>query len=265
MADAASIIPDNTVEVDLRTGWGATGLKQYSGLVREEFLPELEGKDGLDVYKEMGDNDPTASTILYLIDKLCRKVSWRSEPASSAGFDQEAADYLDSCREDMEDTWTDTVSEFLSMLQYGFSLHSMVFKRRMGYLGMAADPARNSRYKDGRVGILGLPIRAQDTIYRWDIDERGRILGAFQIAPPYYRTVRLDMAKCLLMRTTKHKNNPEGRSILRGAYRPWYMKRGHENIEAVGVERDAAGIPIAYVPEHVLLARLPAIRRFWPA
>jgi len=258
MDPAGFIAPDTTVEVDLRSGWGATGLKQYSGIVREEFLPELEGKRALEVYKEMGDNDVTCSTILYTIDKLCRKVDWRVDPASSAGFDQEAADYLEENLHDMEDTWTDTVSEFLSMLQYGYSLHSMVFKRRMGYLGGEADPARNSKYSDGRVGILGMPIRSQDTIYRWDIDIRGRILGAIQIAPPLWRDVYLDMRKCVLFRTTKHKNNPEGRSILRGGYKSYYMKRGIENIEAVGVERDAAGLPIAYVPPNILKPRTPA-------
>lgn len=258
MADAASLVPDDsTVEVDLRSGWGVTGLKQYSGLIREEFLPELEGKRALEVYKEMGDNDVTCSTILYAIDKLCRKVSWRAEPASSAPFDQESADYLEENIHDMEDTWTDTVAEFLSMLQYGYSLHSLVFKRRMGYLGGDVDPARNSKYSDGRVGLLGMPIRAQDTIYRWDIDLRGRLLGAVQLAPPLWRDVYLDMKKCVLMRTIKHKGNPEGRSILRGAYKPFYMKRGIENIEAVGAERNAAGIPFASVPPNILNAHTP--------
>lgn len=253
--DLAAIIPDESVEVDLRSGWGATGLKQWGGLVREEFLPELSGKQGLDVFKEMGDNDATCSTILYTIDKLCRKVDWRVSPASSRDFDREAADFLESCLHDMEETWTDTVAEFLSMLQYGFSLHGMVFKRRMGYLGRGSDPARCSKYSDGRVGLLGLPIRSQDTLYRWLIDERGRILGAEQVAPPHFRVTTIPMSKSLLFRTTKHKNNPEGRSILRGAYRSWYLKRAFENIEAVGAERDVAGLPIAFAPPAILNAK----------
>jgi hypothetical protein len=262
---AAALAPETTVEVDLRHGWGSTGLKQYSGIIREEFLPELEGRRAIEVYKEMGDNDYASSTILYTIDKLCRRVSWRADPASSAWFDREAAEFLEGNLDDMEDTWTDTVSEFLSMLQYGWSLHSMVFKRRMGYWGGGHDASRNSRFSDGRVGLLGLPIRAQDTITRWDMDTRGRILGAVQLAPPLWRDVYLDMNRCLLMRTTKHKNNPEGRSILRGAYRPWYMKRGIENIEAVGVERNAAGLPMAFVPPNILKPKTAADREIFAA
>jgi hypothetical protein len=256
-APRVALDDESTVEVDLRSGWGTTGLLQYGGLIREEFLPELIGTQGMRVYREMGENDPTCSTILFLIDKLCRKVDWWVEPPSDRPDDHAAADFAWECFNDMEDTWTDTVSEFLSMLQYGHSLHSTIFKRRMGDLGPDADPARNSKHQDGRVGILGLPIRSQDTIFRWLFDERGRLLGAEQHAPPIYRPVILPMRRCLLFRTSKHKGNPLGRSIFRGAYRPWYLKRGIENIEAVGVERDLAGLPLAYLPPEICTPTTP--------
>jgi phage gp29-like protein len=55
-----------------------------------------------------------------------------------------------------------------------------------------------------------------------------------------------------LFRTSTQKNNPEGRSLLRTAYRPWYFKRRIEEIEAIGIERDLAGLPVAYVPPEYL-------------
>jgi hypothetical protein len=36
------------------------------------------------------------------------------------------------------------------------------------------------------------------------------------------------------------------------AYRPWYFKKHIENIEGIGIERDLAGIPVAYVPWQML-------------
>ena len=48
------------------------------------------------------------------------------------------------------------------------------------------------------------------------------------------------------------RDSPEGRSILRNAYRSWYFKRRIEEIEAIGVERDLAGLPVAYVPPEFL-------------
>jgi hypothetical protein len=60
------------------------------------------------------------------------------------------------------------------------------------------------------------------------------------------------MAKALLFRTMARKGNPEGRSVLRNAYRPWYYKKNIESIEGIGIERDLAGLPVAWVPPELL-------------
>jgi hypothetical protein len=41
-------------------------------------------------------------------------------------------------------------------------------------------------------------------------------------------------------------------SILRNAYRPWFFKSRLEEVEAIGMERDLAGLPIAWVPASML-------------
>jgi len=53
----------------------------------------------------------------------------------------------------------------------------------------------------------------------------------------------------MLFRTKSRKNNPEGRSILRNAYRSWYFKRRIQEIEGIGIERDLAGLPVMHAPE----------------
>src|SRR6185312_8293265 len=58
--------------------------------------------------------------------------------------------------------------------------------------------------------------------------------------------------------TLKRKGNPEGRSVLRGAYRSWYFKQHIETIEAIGVERDLAGMPIVYAPPEYFSPNAPA-------
>jgi hypothetical protein len=60
--------------------------------------------------------------------------------------------------------------------------------------------------------------------------------------------ITIPIQRSLLFRTTTAKGNPEGRSALRTAYVPWRTKRRIEEFEAVGVERDLAGLPIAYLP-----------------
>ena len=67
--------------------------------------------------------------------------------------------------------------------------------------------------------------------------------------PPDYGFITIPMKKAMLFRTESAKDNPEGRSILRNAYRPWYFKRRIQEIEAIGIERDLAGLPVFHTPE----------------
>lgn len=237
--------------LDLRD-LGQTGLRRYSGFVFEEFLAELVAWKGCAVYKEMSSNDPTISSMLFAVKMLCRRVEWRVNPVSSKGADLEPAEFLESCMDDMSTTWTDFIDEGLSKLEYGYSVHEIVYKRRQG---RNIDPSRRSKYNDGRVGWRKLPIRSQDTIYRWQFDDHGGIQGVEQLAPPHFNHCFIPVEKMLLFRTSTVKNNPEGRSVLRGAFRPWYLKKNIENIEGIGVERDLAGLPVAWVPPELLSAR----------
>ena len=51
------------------------------------------------------------------------------QPASSAQPDQLAAQFVESCMEDMSHTWDEMISEILSMLVYGWSRHEVVYKK----------------------------------------------------------------------------------------------------------------------------------------
>lgn len=228
---------------------GATGLRRFSGFIYEEFLPELTGWKGAAVYKEMLNNDAAVGSMISSIKLLCRRVPWRVQEASTLPEDMEAAEFLETCMNDMSDTWIDTIDSVLSFLGYGFSVHEICYKRRCGDV---FDPTMRSKYQDGRIGWRKFPIRSQDTIYRWQFDDHGGIQGVEQLAPPHYYHVTIPIEKMLLFRTTTEKNNPEGKSILRNAYRSWYLKKNIENIEGVGIERDLAGLPVALVPPDIL-------------
>lgn len=85
----------------------------------------------------------------------------------------------------MQDTWTDTISEILSFLTYGWSFHEIVYKRRMGN---TKNPTTKSKYTDGLIGWKKLPIRAQETLYRWEYDNEDNLLGMTQMPPPDFGT-----------------------------------------------------------------------------
>jgi hypothetical protein len=229
---------------------GATGLRRHSGYVEEQFLPQLRGRKAVAVFQEMYDNEPLVGGLMHAITMLVRNVGWTVKPGGSSKRDEEVAHFVESCKDDMDSPWSDFIAETLSMLPYGWSWHEMVFKTREGPWN--PDPRRNSRYNDGLIGIRRLPIRSQDSMVRWVFDQSGDILGMVQQAAPAYRMVTIPRSKSLLFRLWAPKGNPEGRSLLRNAYRPWYMKKRIEEFEAVGVERDLAGMPVIKVPAEYL-------------
>ena len=226
--------------------FGRIGQRRYGGIVYEEFLHELRGLRGVETYREMSENDDVVGAILFAIRMLVRQCDWNVEPGGNTAKDKEAADFVKSCMDDMQDTWTDTISEILSFITYGWSYHEIVYKRRMGNTN---DNRTKSKYSDGLIGWKKLPIRAQETLYQWEYDDEDNLLGMTQLPPPDFKRCTIPIEKALLFRTESRKNNPEGRSILRNAYRSWYFKRRIQEIEGIGIERDLAGLPVVYGPE----------------
>jgi Protein of unknown function (DUF935) len=239
-------------EVNPLVELGTTGLKRSAGYIHEEFLTQLQGQDSVKVFKEMSENDPIIGSFLFAIDQFLRKAQWRVEPANDDDAAEEMADFVRDCMEDMSMTWTDFISEVLSMLIYGYSYFEIVYKKRVG--PDEEDPTKRSKYTDNKIGWRKFSIRSQDSLQRWAFDEDGGIQGMYQQGPPNYDLVFIPIDKSLLFRTSARKNNPEGRSVLRNAYRPWYFKKRIEEVEGVGIERDLAGMPIAFVPAEYLTA-----------
>lgn len=227
---------------------GRVGMNRWGGHFREEFLTELQGRRGIQAYREMSENDDIIGAVLYAIELLIRQATWDVQPGGDSAKDKEAAEFVRSCMDDMTDTWTDTISEILSFLTFGWSAHEIVYKRRAGN---SRDPRLKSKYTDGLIGWQKLPIRAQETLYEWKYDDSDNLTGLVQMPPPDYGIIEIPVEKLLLFRTKSRKANPEGRSILRNAYRDWYFKRRIQEIEGIGVERDLAGFPTLTAPEGI--------------
>lgn len=228
---------------------GTSGLRRYGPYVYEEFIPELRWPYAGKIYQEMSDNDPVIGAILYLAEMLIRGTTWSVEPASTSKADVEAANFLKSCMDDMDMSWANTISEILSMLTYGFSFHEIVYKVRRG--PNETNPKYKSKYSDGRIGWRRLPIRAQTSLHEWKFNDEGDVTAFVQMAEPDFKLVTIPMSKGLLFRTRVSRDNPEGKSLLRNAYRPWFFKKHFEEIEGIGIERDLAGFPVLKAPQDL--------------
>lgn len=231
---------------------GATGLKRSAGFLDEEFLPHLKGRKAVQVFKEMSENDPLVGSLLFSVRMLLRNVKWTVEPNGKSRAHKQLTELIETSMDDMEHTWDEFITEVLTMLVYGWSWHEIVYKRRNG--PWHDDPRQRSQYSDGLISWRKMPIRAQETLFKWVFDDSGDLKALVQMPPPSYKQVMIPYDRSLLFRFEHYKGNPEGKSLLRNAYRPWYMKKRIEEFEAVGVERDLAGLPMVKVPAEWLKA-----------
>lgn len=248
--------------------YGISGLSRYGPISRvyEEFLKELQGPQGMKNYREMMDNCPIVGAILFAAQHLCRKVSYKFQPANDTNEAKKVAEFVaGAIFDDMQNTWPDTVSEILSMLPFGWALMEFRMKRRLGMgdphltpppmgvnfdgtgVGSPVSDFAPSRYDDGLIGFRSWSLRSQETLFMWEFDEDSNATVMQQMAPPDYRIRRIPLTKALLFRTQVSKNNPEGRSILRNAWVSYYMKKNLQIFEGIGIERDLAGYPMIQI------------------
>lgn len=235
---------------------GVLGLDIQGGWVRDDPLTSFHDSiTRAQTFREMATNDATVGAMLFAIENLISQVEWTVKPAVKEEGDvpsrasEEAAQFLRECMDDMACTWGEFIGDVLSMLPYGYSVLEETYKVRRG---AQREEDRSSKFDDDRIGWAKFGHRAQETLLRWFVRTDGTVDGVQQLGPPDYVIHNIPATRFLHFRAKSHRGNPEGYSILRNAYRAWFYKKRIEEIEAIGVERDLAGIPVMHVPPEIM-------------
>jgi len=230
---------------------GVAGQNVHNGNFRaDEFLREIRGRDAVRKYREMRDNDSTIGAVMYAVEQILRDVDINVKAVDDSEAAAKEKEFVESVLDDMEHTLDDHIAEALSFLSYGFSWFEVVYKRREG---ANQNPKKKSKYTDGRMGIRKLACRSPWTIDRFDVDQKtGDILGIYQSTGFATGKNYIPSRKSLYYRTTTINGDPSGRSILRNAYTSYQYLNNFQSIEAVAIERELAGIPVARIPAEYL-------------
>ena len=239
-------------ETEAKKILGVAGDNTSNGQIRaDEFLPELRGKKAIRKYREMRDNDSTIGAVMYATEQVLRDVDLKVMPANDSAEAKKEAEFVESVLDDMDHTLDDHIAESLSNLSYGFAWFEVIYKRRNG--PTERSDKKRSKYSDGRMGVRKIAIRAPWTISRFDVDQQtGDVKGIYQDGSGYNNSNYIPTRKSLYYRTTTINGDPAGRSILRNAYTSYEYVNNLQSIEAIAVERELAGIPVARIPAEYL-------------
>lgn len=247
-ADPSAVVPRISLsEV------GFTGLTTMAGRILEEQNRVFRYPEFLKTVREMS-TDPTVAAVLSLNRMTLTRVKWHVEPPENAtDTEKQRAKFVESCMGDMENTWSQFMSELVTYLEYGFSVQEKVFRRRLTRNG--------SKYNDGLVGLRKLAHRPQDTIRYWNFSDDGRELlsvgqsirnmefGArFQNLADPNGLITIDRSKFLLFSADSVKGNPEGKSVLKSIYLPYKQLSLLKDQLMLGVSKDISSVPVIYIP-----------------
>jgi hypothetical protein len=236
---------------------GYLGLNVFNGVSNDELKRELNFPNSVNTYKQMSYHG-TINAALTLYENLIGKVDWVFKPVRNANAEEtRQAEIINEMMHDLTDqNWSEFISEAMSANMYGFSVQEKVYRRRL--------KANGSKYNDGVIGWKKLPIRNQETIEKFIFTEDGNeVKGVKQnlsaVSDVYNRyssrtnnEVILPRSKVMLFRAGKHKGDPFGKSMLRDAYLAWRFLSVIEEIEANGVAKDLAGLPVLKLPPQYL-------------
>jgi len=230
---------------------GVSGTNTYTGNIRaDEFLTDLRGIKAIQKYREMRDNNATIGAVMYAVEQTLRDVEIKVVPADDSETALAEVDFVKSIFDDMDHSLDDHISEALSFLTYGFAWFEVVYKVRGGD---ARSSKKNSKFTDGRIGIRKIASRAPWTVSKFDVDQKtGDVLGMQQDVGGMNNNNFIPISKSLYYRTTSLNGDASGRSILRNAYTSYEYLNNLQSIEAIAVERELAGIPVARIPSEYL-------------
>src|SRR6185436_16957922 len=101
---------------------GQTGLRQYGGMVVEEFLKELQGPKGAAVYRQMSDNDTIVGAVIFAISMLLRQSKWTAKAVDETPEAEDAKEFTEEVLfKGMNICWTDVIDEVCTMFVYGYA------------------------------------------------------------------------------------------------------------------------------------------------
>jgi hypothetical protein len=239
-------------EAAAKASLGVAGDNTNNGQIRaDEFLPELRGRKAIRKYREMRDNDSTVGAVMYSVEQILRDVDLQVHAADESDAARVEKEFVESVLVDMDHSLDDHIAEALGYLSYGFGWFEVIYKRRVG--PNERSPKKHSKFTDGRIGVRKIASRAPWTINKFDVDRKtGDVLGIDQSVGIMGGSNYIPTNKSLYYRTTSLNGDPSGRSILRNAYTSYEYLNNLQAIEAIAVERELAGIPVARIPAEYL-------------
>lgn len=214
---------------------GKSGTNIFSGVINEEYVRELGGARAMKTYDEMRKGDATVKAALSAVQLPIRRANWFVSSASEDEKDIEIADFIEEALFELHDlSWDDFLRQALLSTAYGVMVFEKVFEVR-------------EVEKKQMVVWKKLAPRLPSSITAWELKDKSE---GIQQTTPDGKNAEIPMEKLLIFNNEKEGENWWGISMLRAAYKHWYIKSNLEKIDAIAHERQGLGVPSVELPDN---------------
>ena len=218
---------------------GNAGTAMYGVFFREEYLPELYGREAQIIYDKMLRGDYQVKYIYMATVGTLKSARWGFRvPDVKDG--QAMADACEwQLRKGFNKTWQENMNDIFSYMPKGYSIFEPVDWRAGEIPGVG---------KGWYLHSLG--GRSQKTINEWKV-ENGDI--EYVIQRDYYstgKTVKIPGKNLMVFTYDRTYDNLEGVAMLRPAYGPWWRKNMFLRLLGIGFEKSALGLIVVTVPTN---------------
>lgn len=222
---------------------GVPGTHHWGGyIVLDENVPELTSARALDTYDRMRRSDGTIRAMLRALKLPLRSASWEIDAATADNIDLAIAAFVRwNLFKGLSHSFRSHLRQALTHLDFGFAAFELVWGEPRVIEGQTRVPLRK------------IAPRLQRTIAKWDIARDGGLNGVTQTlygSGNQVGSVYIPITSLALYVHEQEGANWSGESVLRPAYKHWWMKDNFYRFQAIGAERFSVGIVEVKIGEN---------------
>ena len=183
-------------------------------------------------FSEMVADHPLISASMDLFLSTIQKTKWTFEPIEDDPDSRRYADGLDEIVRNMDIKLPQVMRRAAMYRYYGFGIQEWIAKK----------------LDSGLIGFKAIEPRGQHTIHRWDISERGEILGVEQYGSEEGRWLYIDRRRMIYCVDDSIHDSPEGLGVFRKLFTTTTRLDAYLMLEEIGFDTDLRGMPIIKAP-----------------
>ena len=220
---------------------GQGGVTYFNGFVsNDEFNDKLTFPEGVLTYDKMRRTDAQVQALLYAIGLPITSADWDVV----AGDDETPEEQVDFVRENLFEriNFDRLLKHLMTSVPLGFAWAEKVYELD-DWLG------------EDKLMFSKIAARLATSVERWETNKKEELTAIVQqvddgkghqseeVTIPF-------LSKAIVFSFQMEANNYEGMSILRSAYKHWFIKDQIYHIDAIRIERFALGMPHFTLPEE---------------